>query len=222
VIRLSAAIRLAGMSALAMCLSAPASADPVRITAGALTWGETHGSAPRITLAGEGFTFDGRGGTGFFAPFEQCVVPECLAGNMVDLHAIWVGADLPGTATFDDVTFPNVGSLASDASLQAIWSGSLGLPLDFEGGELTAPFHFTGLFFYPLSSIGLVQHLHLYGEGQTTLTFAPSRIVPGTFALSEARYEFSGDPVPEPTSMLLIGTGLAGLAALRRRHSRRQ
>jgi hypothetical protein len=209
------------MSALALCLSAPASADPVRITAGALTWGDALGSAPRITLAGDGFTFDGRGGTGFFAPFEQCVVPECSAGTTVDLHAIWVGADLPGTATFEGVTFPNVGSLASEASLQATWSGSLGLPFDFEGGSLTAPFQFTGLFFYPLPSIGLVQHLDLYGEGQATLTFAPSRVVPGAFALSEARYEFSGDPVPEPTSMLLIGTGLAGLAALRRRQSRK-
>ena len=219
---MSAATRLAGISAVAVCLWLPASAEPIQITAGALSWSSAHGPGPQITLAGEGFTFEGRGGTGFFAPFEQCLVPECLAGTVVNLHAIWAGGDLPGTATLGSLRFTNVGSLASEASLHAVWSGSVGLPQNFDGGEVAAPFQFTGLFSYPAGSVGLVQQLNLYGRGRTTLNFAPSQVVPGAFALSAARYEFNSDPVPEPTSMLLIGTGLAGLAALRRRQSRRR
>lgn len=44
---------------------------------------------------------------------------------------------------------------------------------------------------------------------------------PGAFRLDSIRYEFdAAAPVPEPTSMLLIGSGLAGLAALRKRRNR--
>jgi hypothetical protein len=215
-----AAIRLAACCGVFLSIAAPARAEPLHITSGALAWSLAQGGPPRITLTGTGFTFDGRGGTGVFMARDQCLVPECVPGTAVDLHATWSGSDLPGTATLGGRTFTPVGSLASDASLLASWSGELLLPADFSGGAVSAPFWFSGLFFYSSEPTAMTGPLDLFGQGRATLTFAPSSVAPGTFALSAARYEFGGSPVPEPASMVLIGTGLAGLAALRRRAHR--
>jgi hypothetical protein len=90
------------------------------------------------------------------------------------------------------------------------------MPASFTGGTLTAPFSFTGLFALTANPtlIGLT------GSGTATLTFEPSSLFPGTFFLQAARYNFAAAetaPTPEPASMLLFVTGLAGSAAARRR-----
>jgi len=62
----------------------------------------------------------------------------------------------------------------------------------------------------------------LFGSGTARLTFVPHQNpeFAGAFNVETASYDFQAqqvDPIPEPTSMLLFGTGLAGLAAVRRR-----
>lgn len=213
---MEAARRILGTAIALVALAVPARGETIQITSGALDWLRETGS-PGITLAGGGFTFDGTGFLtgGVFTPWNDCMVPNCVPGSTVDLHALWVGNDLPGTAMLDGRTFDDVGHLSSGTSLFVEWTGSLQMPTDFTGGALTAPFSFSGtfrFFDFPTQTV-----LNLAGTGSATLGFTPFPTTPGFF-LSSARYEFEDPmPTPEPISMVLVGTGLAGLAALRRR-----
>ena len=213
---MSAVLRTVAILVVALALAAPARAETILITSGLLEWAAGRGPGADVTLAGDGLTFTGRTGFGVFNPPDQCRVPECTLGSSVDLRAYFIGLDLSGTATFEGRTFTGFGSLAGTAGGSAEWTGSLSIPTTFSGGLLTAPFMFTGEFAFEEDPTA-PRRIGLLGSGTARLMFTPYPGEPGAFSLSSLRYEFDSAPVPEPTSMLLIGTGLAGLAAVRRR-----
>ena len=220
------ALRVLLFGAAFSLVTSSVSADPIAITSGALTW---VGGPLSITLRSAEFTFDGNASIfgGLFRAREQCGFPPyCTPGGRVDLTAGFSDLDLPGTATLDGQTW-RTGSLIATAAVTARWMGQLEIPADYAGGPLTAPFGFTGLFSFFNEETLQGGLLPLVGSGTATATFVrssvPDDLAPGALSLSSIRYDFESAiaPTPEPASFVLLGSGLAGIVAMRRRRKGR-
>ena len=95
----------------------PATADPVRITDGALDMGSTAGS---LLLQGEEFILSG-GGVGHRRGLSTLAAvqshPSCVPAQSLDLGARWSGSSIrSATVTLHGETFNNVGGGDSNAS----------------------------------------------------------------------------------------------------------
>jgi hypothetical protein len=197
--------------------------DTIQITGGAAT-GDQNGV--RFAVTGEsGLQIDASVGRndGIYAPAEQCFGPPCLPGQPFSLNAAWFGG-ITGTASFEGQTF-NLGQQdLQTGGMTAFFEGILLLPA-FTGeqfGSADAPFMFTGALFLPFE-MGFPTDVPLQGKGTATATFEwPNPDIPNSWIFRSVEYEFeSAAPVPEPTSLVLIGTGLGGLALRRWRRTNR-
>ena len=187
--------------------SVPAQADPIEITAGILTVNRTFGvfhlEGPRDFLLDA--LYQG-------SPLSGIVVGP---GDTVALNML---GGVGGLVSIDGQTFqshPVTGPLFASVNVL----GSVVAP-QFSGDQTVsvfAPFSFTGRITSPVDVPPFP--LDLVGQGTVEVEFRKNPFLPvwepqtGVF-----RYESSEQaPIPEPATLILVGTGVAGHLIHRRR-----
>jgi hypothetical protein len=212
------------LAALALfLLSAVVHADPLVVTGGSTqTNGSFSGGGP-FTLTGNNFTLNGGtglgvGNTGF-----------AMAGEEIRFGARFIGSDIfAGTnVQFNGVTYPvlhyggtfNIG-------------GVVVIPLDAPSSgafTVTAPFTFnadlqgcaTNSLFIGFCQSALIFDTTFIGQGIATVQLFGQVLPNGNqvFTVGRTTYQFN-EPVPEPATLVLLSTGLAGVVGAARRRRR--
>jgi hypothetical protein len=173
-----------------------ASADTIRITSGSA--GESVSTSAAFFLLGQSFELAGEIGGG---PLQRCA--PCTPGSLFNLgstydlleHVLLNGSPVSATGTF---TFTSSDVVVPAPSLDV--------------RVFQRPFDFIGL----LDIEGSSGQQRLIGSGIATLRFYEAE--PGLVYPLQIDYDFApATPVPEPGTMLLVGSGVAAAVAGRRR-----
>ena len=202
-----------------------ARADDIVITGGVVViGGPPHAidewSNVGFNFSGNGFAASGGEVDGITQGImSPCAFSPCQPGAMVFPNSTAILSGV-GQATFNGTTIP------------AWWFGR-DSRLSFSGPgvtipnstdpiiTITTPFTMTGsVFVHSLDDLNhpVIFSTTVSGSGIATLTLTMSQLFePGGYIYSNVRYDFA--PVPEPTTLSLLGAALAALAA---RYSRRR
>jgi hypothetical protein len=197
-------------------------ADPMTVTWGHVTAQMSGGT---FTLTGDGFLLSGAPPSGYQSGIWECT--PCRASDRLNLSlsssARGSFDDLPGE--FDHVPYDRT-YLAGHLEFTA--GDMTSAILDAGQTSISMPFTFTGELqnFESFQSRATSGSLPLFiatltGSGIATAHFRGPFADPNgsLFFADRITYDFAPDaplPTPEPASLLLVGTGAAGLLARRR------
>ena len=200
-------------------------ADPLVVRSGSVRFDASDPSI--LEFRGDGFEIFGLWPSVATTGALRCVNMPCVAGTLVDLSTVFGGPqggfDLGrGLATIGGVQY---GGQLGEVDL--FLTGTLSfeaptVPIP-EGGEphvgLGAPFVFSGRVVGSTESPVVMPlfDLTLTGRGRAGMGV---NLENGTYQFVTASYTFA-DPVPEPATLLLVGTGAAALALRKRPLPRR-
>ncbi len=208
-----------GLCAFVMLVFAPSvRADPIVITGGSLTIVGSFSGAT-YSISGQNFSATSIGGDPGNTP--NCL--PCPSGTPISLTSFLVGSSLGrGTATINGTTFDPVFFLG-EFSLGA---GPVILPPGTTDLVLTVPFSFSGNIRGCLPSslvctTEVFSTIDLIGQGIATAHFAFGTIENGVTFYSFRSVTYQFQEVPEPMTVILLGSGLIGLGAKLRSRSRR-
>ena len=214
----------AGLLTVGMTLAPMAvQAEPIPITAGVFSI--LNGSDSLHLEGPRGFTLNATNIVpGVYDPRSLCQAgpdTSCLPGALISMETGALGSDLPALVTLDGHIFTTgIGSEDQGSALVHFVGSFVAPPFSADIVSVFSPFTFNGNVVFP-SDIS-PEVVLLFGRGTARVDLARVNTPDGPrWDFQRATYDFeSAAPVPEPGTLVLLGSGLVGCLIRRNRRGK--